>query len=251
MTTLTAKIAKVSDIMRERISTDWPEIARSASTRALFAFDAVTDAANVGGKDTLRDRIASHAGKMLAKARRDLKSATGKFAADRAKLRDNAFRHETPRAVQISAEIRGHLRTLSQAERNALLMGPTADKSYQIAVLETGVPLALTGVQADMRTVIENEFLSKHFAQGVAELDAQDAALEHATASVELARSTMQREVGLAPHDFPAWFEKNCEPSAADNAAEERAAMNARQRADADRQAAIDRRLEELRVRSA
>ncbi len=182
-----------TDNLRERLNAKWPASARAISNSACAAFDDFMDRRGRLNPDkadyteAVRE-AAKPAGKAIATAIRDLEKSLAKLDADRTALRAKAF---AARSAD-GAEIRAYLRDLPPGQVAPLLLGPTADRAAQRAVLEAA-PL-LTNLSDELRQRVESEFLAAIFSDDTAAFDATDAALTHAKTSIELARGQIERD---------------------------------------------------------
>lgn len=201
---------KISDVLRSRINPAWAPHAQDVSKRALAAVDEIANRKATiapGDKAALRDAVARHAGPMAAKAAADLSRAKNKLAIDRSELAQKAIAHSTPKDSEIAKEIRGHLRSIPAGDRLKILMGPDASLVAQRAVLE--VPLFLSGVPSlEISNRILDDVLGKHFPNEVAALGVVAEAIDHADASVRLAKDELARGLDFAtPAEFTKFFE--------------------------------------------
>ena len=233
-----------SDLLRERIDPAWPDSVRGVSIRALTAFDSLAakrGVLNANAADYVEKLRAGavDVGKSVASARVALEKAAARRDEMRAGLLAKAFKHDDPRSAEMAGEIRSHVRSLPQGEAVALLIGDHASKAAQLAILEA--PLFLSGVTGDMRDRVENNFLSRYFADDVAAIVATDEALSHAATSIELTRSTLEREGQFPGGGLEKWLADECKIETTTDDIDE-----ARRKSDDERLAAVERRLAEL-----
>jgi hypothetical protein len=226
--------------MRMRMDPAWPASVRSIIESTLGAIDAAAQSRaplNRAAADFVPKarEAARDAGRSFASAMQALDAAKTQHVADRAAFRAKAYGPESPHA----AEIRAHLYRLSPVEKSELLFGPSADESAQRAAL--GAPAYLSGVEPGTRALAEADFLGRHFADDFAAEKAAEAAFEHAGVAAALVKGTPYRDLGFDnPVAFDVWMATECEPAAAP------IDPKGSQAADAERMAAIDRRLAQL-----
>jgi len=234
-----------SQQLRERLNPAWPEKIRAISNRALSAFDsfaASRDVIDTNKADWIpaMRTAATPAGKTIAGAVRDLDRARAKQAESRAALLAKATAHATPRDADLATEIRAHIRTLSQGEVTALLIGDGADPAAQRAAMEG--PTFLTGISPEVRARVTADYLGLHHADDVAALAMADDALAHAETSIKATRNQIERDARFETVvAFERWLEMDCQP---DPAADD--ADAARAKVEAERLAAVDARLSQL-----
>jgi hypothetical protein len=206
-----------SDALRDRVNPDWSPSVRATITRSLAAIDLVYEGRKPSGRpaETQRERDADKAatlksmadlpGRLIRKSEVELQNHRRQLETDRQSMIANAMVHDTPREAQLAAEARAYLRTLSPGDKLKVLQGPNASKLMQRAALEAD-PALINGMDSPSLHRVQEDFLQKHFPAAVASLADREVAIEHADASVRMAKDQLARTVQLPPHDFESYY---------------------------------------------
>lgn len=209
---------KPSDSLRERINPAWNSDVRGTIMRSLAAVDLTFEARKPSGRpsETQRERdadraqllkqLATHAGPMIRKSEIELARHKDSLFADRAAFREKAMQWEDPRSAALAKEMREHLRSLpDHGARMKLLIGPQASKLAQRAALETDSVLS-GSIPAENLHQAEAQFLQTNFPNAFAALADREAGIEHAEASVRMAKNTLAKTADLRPDEFQNFY---------------------------------------------
>ena len=236
----------IAEQLSERIKSNWPDHVTSISKNVLAVIEtAHKNVASTKDKTDLATIRGLHRGNVAPKigtASRALKRAKDDLHKAHQMLKQKSLQHDSPRDSQMAVELRQAIKAMPQSSRIPTLLGESADKLAVRAVLEA--PEILTGIVGRFRADIQKDFLRRHYSEDVAKLDATAEALEHAAESIEAAKMEVGRTARFqSPQEAQAWWSEATSPAGAAEA-EHRQAV--RDKADAERQAYVDKRLTEL-----
>ena len=214
----TQAAASVSEALRSRVKSTWPQQYRDLISNALTSFDALRakrnevtgdrDLTSEGQAKRVRDYISKEVGQKLGKATRTVQRLRKSLANERAA----AISKETGGELDpVALAICGALRNLSQAEIARLTFGPDADRRVVQAVLNA--PPLLTGVSVEVRGQIEADFISRHAADDMAKIADCDEALEAAETCVSVLKTETVEALDMTSLAFDAWFGKEFAPT--------------------------------------
>lgn len=215
----------VSNALRQRIKPSWPAHYKLTIETALRAHDNLASArAKINGDaelsaqgrvSRLQKYVTQHSGPALANAMRSLHLERGKIKAKKASIVAKATDLD---ADAFGAEIRVAIRSMSQGEAAALLIGANADPRAQKAVL--AAPRFLTGLSQEVYSRVESDHLATSHASDLADVAEAEEALSTAEAAVGILRANLVESTGMQEAAFDQWLDSTYAPTKIDSHAE-------------------------------
>jgi hypothetical protein len=183
---------------------------RSAMIDALAAGEAFADHKNtlardgrmtpLGQQQALRDSLTTTFGKQWAKAKAPVVKARAEIKAKRDALVVKAVDPANLAAALERQEIRQWVRSLDIGVRQHVVLG-TQDRRILEAML-TAPPELSNIANPKAAAEIESRYFELTFPSELAAIEAMDAVVSEAEASLAIARNEMRSLVDLHPHDF-------------------------------------------------
>lgn len=219
-------VASVSEALRSRIKSSWPQRYRNLITDTLSRFDSLRakrtevfgdrDLTSEGKSKRVRDYVFKEVAQNLGTATRSVNRMRKSVTNERTAAVSRAIGSELD---AVGLAICAAVKNLSQAELTALTFGPDADRRVVQAVLNA--PALLTGVSAQLRSQIEADFISQHAADDLAKVTESEEALEMAETCVGVLKSEVIEALDMTLPVFDAWFGQEFAPTDAEMRAED------------------------------